>query len=308
MTCSIIIVNYNTKQLLDDLLQSIVIYLTDVTFEVIIIDNASSDESHKLFEKYNDKFKLKWIQNSANYGFARANNQGIVVARGNILLLLNSDTLLIDDSLNKIFNAFEKDTRYSIVGCQLLNSDLSIQQSCGLRPNLQTEFLNKLMIDRLLIKLGLSTGLKYSRKQLQTTREPDWVTGAFLMMKKDVISQIGLLDEQIHMFYEDIDFCVRAKNIGLKIQYNPLARILHFHGGSWKKWRAKSIVDDAESCLYFHRKHSGLLTVAIVRFLLILQNSFRLLYLFATITKTNSTEIQAKRKGYWEALKVSFKK
>ena len=304
MTCSIIIVNYNTRKLLCQLLQSIAKYFHGVQFEILIVDNASTDGSEKIAAEFNKKLPLTWLANKKNLGFAMANNQAIMQSRGKFVLLLNSDTYLIDSSIVKFIHQIDAMPDVGIAGCRLLNNNRNLQRSCGIRPSLKTELYNKFLLDRLWQRFPEFGSYYLSSEAHNQFQEIDWVTGACMLIRRSVSNQIGGLDENIYMFYEDVDLCLRAKKLGYRIVYSPIATIVHLHGGSWKKNREDSILNDAWSALYFHKKHSGKSVVLFLRVLIFCQNLLR--FSIWSLVSLFSNHNSSRARGYAKAMAIAI--
>src|SRR3989338_2458408 len=204
MEISVIIVNWNTKKLLENCLRSIFRFTKGITFEVIVVDNGSTDGSVQMVK---NKFpQVKLIPNSKNLGFTKANNQGIKAARGKYILLLNSDTYLIENSFKKLKEEADRLDNLGVLGPKLLNEDKSIQQSAGFFPHLPQilwwmTFLDDLPSGTLLKPYHVDHNSFYTKD-----REVDWVTAAAILVPKSVIKRVGALDEKIFMYGEEIEF------------------------------------------------------------------------------------------------------
>lgn len=228
MKLSIIIVNYNSKKYIEDCINSAVIFPSYKNFEWLIVDNNSSDNSKEhLLEKF--PF-VKWIDMNYNSGFARANNSGIVNSSGGIVLLLNPDTIVIDDCINKCFQRFIND---DTIACsvQLKNQDGSPQitgnyfMKGGLNHLLPLPYLGKV-----LRKIAFAFKAKKTNVQQASSYQiVDWINGAFLMVKKPAIEKAGLLDEDFFLYAEESEWCARLKRFGDLVVYGDL-NIIHLQG------------------------------------------------------------------------------
>ena len=231
--CSIIIVNYKQPQLVIDCLETIFPNGFASNFEVIVVDNYSNDDSEGIIRK---RFPdVAWIQMSYNSGFARANNAGIRSAKGELVLLLNSDTLCEN---NAIIECAERlhETDHIAAGVQLLNPDRSPQISGsyfitgGLNQLLMLPFLGSFfrwMGNKMNVR-------KTSIDETKGTVDVDWINGAFLMVKKEATEKAGLLDEDFFLFFEEIEWCSRLKKVGKMCIYGDL-RIVHLMGSTTDK-------------------------------------------------------------------------
>ena len=296
MDLSVIVVNWNTKKLLEDCLRSIFKFTKDVTFEVIVVDNGSKDGSQAIVKK---KFpQVKLIPNKDNRGFAKANNQGIKTAKGKYILLLNSDTYLIENSFKKLVKKADEVDDLGVLGPLLLNEDRSIQQSVGFFPDLPQIFWWMTFVD----DLPGGTVLKPYHVDhdyfYKSEHEVDWVTGAAFLIPKKVVDEIGLLDEKIFMYGEDFEWCFRIKTAGVKVYFSPVAKIVHLGGGSVNKIRTNAFVGEFRGLEYFYKKYKGNISLQILRFLLKMGTLFRIAA-FAIFGRIKTA------KSYVEVLKMA---
>jgi len=258
MKLSIIIVNYNTYTLTKQTIESIIKKDHPFQYEILLIDNASSDGSiENLQEDFNGIVSERILQifiNKANLGFAKANNIGMRIARGDYILLLNSDTVVKEDCLAKCLSHMEKNTNIGALGCKVVLPDGKLDHACKRgfpTPKASLYYLLKLY-KKDPIKYGQYDALYLNENEVG---EVDCLTGAFMLMPKDVLTEVGLLDEDFFMYGEDIDLCYRIKKGGYKILYYPTAQITHYKGGSSKKKRVKVIYDFHEAMWIFYKKH-----------------------------------------------------
>ncbi len=227
---SIIIVNFNTKEYLKYCLNSISEFTSDLNYEIIVVDNASSDGS---VEMLNDEFKkIKKIYNQTNVGFASANNQAIKIAEGELILLLNSDTRILDNAIGKTMDFMNENPNASIVGCKLLNPDGTLQPSCRSFPTLWNLFTESTFLYKLFSKNKLFGKYYMSYFDHNSILQVDVVMGAFMMIRREVFKKIGYFDEAYFMYTEETDLCFRAKAHNYKIYFSPTAEIIHYGGGS----------------------------------------------------------------------------
>jgi GT2 family glycosyltransferase len=246
---SIIIVNWNGGQVLLDCLESVFACAHPFPFEVIVVDNASTDGSP---EQVAERFpQVRLVRNSKNVGFAGGNNRGLEMAQGRYWLLLNSDTRVPDDALEILLEEMDSHPETGVMGCCLIFPDGHLQRSFGEFPNLLTEILDQTMLHRLVTACKMRGGA-YDR-----AHEVDWVTGACMLVRKEVFAQIGGLDEGYHMFLEDVDWCLRARQAGWRVRYTPRARVVHIKGFSSQSVMPQMIVEDQYSAFRFFRKHHG---------------------------------------------------
>lgn len=249
MIFSIIIVNYNTKNLTKNCLDSIFSNCPESNFEIIVIDNNSQDGSDKMLEsEFGEKIKL--IVNKKNIGFGSANNQGARTAKGEYLFFLNSDTVMKSDILSAIKQFLDNNKEVGIISPQLLLEDRSEQERAyGKFPtpfSVVTE--------------------KFKNQKIKETKllEADWVSGAALIIRKNIFDRINGFDEKFFMYFEDIDLCKRVNGLGYKIMVLKEIFITHLCGkslnyyGKRKKYYYKS--QD-----YFYKKHYGALAMNLIK-------------------------------------------
>jgi N-acetylglucosaminyl-diphospho-decaprenol L-rhamnosyltransferase len=250
---SIILVNYNGSKFLEDCLGSIKKYLKEISYEVIIVDNSSSDNSINIIANEFPDFNLICSKN--NLGFSRANNLAIKQAKGQYLLFLNTDTILIDDSLYSLLDYLTENHDVGAIGSRLVFENLRYQLSFGNPPNLVIELIDKVRY-RLDNRYHSSLSKFYDR-QYSKVQEVGWVTGACLMIRRDVFEQIGGFDENFFMYFEDKDLCKRVKELGYKVVYYPKTTIIHLLGGSSHGIKNSINKYYRDSQLYYYQKHLG---------------------------------------------------
>lgn len=266
MDLSVIIVNWNTKDLLQACLNSIFKFTKNINFEVIVVDNNSSDESQQMVKT---KFpQVKLIPNKLNLGFAKANNQGIKITEGKYCLLLNSDTYLIENSLKKLAVEAENIKNLGAIGPLLLNEDKSIQQSVGFFPHLPQVFFWMTFIDDLPFGTLLRPYHVDHDSFYKNQQEVDWITGAAFLVPREIIKKVGYLDENIFMYGEDVEWCYRIKKAGFKVIFTPKSKIVHIGRGSRMKNQTPAFVGEYRGLNYFYKKYKGKLALQILRFLL----------------------------------------
>jgi GT2 family glycosyltransferase len=250
MDLSIIIVNWNTKDLLYQCLESVYQNVKKVHLEVFVVDNGSTDGSGEALRERFSSVHL--IQNKTNLGFAKASNQALVHSKGKYVLLLNPDTQLKEGAIERMLAFMEDHLEAGVAGPQLLNSDGSKQNSIANFPSLATELLNKTLLRWL-----FPNRFPGKEKDYLDPIEVDSVIGACMMVRKHAIDEVGLLDEGYFLFLEETDWCFRIKRAGWKIFHLPSAQIFHFQGKSTEPERKKAKVEFYRSRYYFFRKNRG---------------------------------------------------
>jgi len=250
---SIIIVNYNTKRLLRQCLKSINIFESNINFEVLVVDNASYDGSCQMVK--NEFSQVKLIENKKNLGFSRANNEAVKSSRGEYILFLNTDTVILENAIEEMLKFMKTYSEAGALGPKLLNPDGTLQFSCRkfytLRAILaRRTFLGKIFPSSKSLREHLMSDWDHN-----DVREVDWVMGACLLVRRNVLDIIGLLDEKYIMYFEDVDLCYRIKQSGFKVYYVPRARVIHYYRReSAQKFSIKTIWH-IQSMLRFYKKH-----------------------------------------------------
>ena len=237
MDLSIIIVNYCTYNLTKQTINSIINKDHPFKYEIYVVDNASCDDSlqklQKDFSKETKDDLIKFIASSENKGFAFANNLAIKQASGKYKLLLNSDTVVVDNCLEKCMNYMESDKSIGALGCKVVLPNGNLDKACRRSfPDINISFYRMTGLSHIFPK-SKRFG-KYNLTYLNENEiyEVDCLAGAFMMVRSRTIDQIGPLDEKFFMYGEDIDWCYRIKQAGWKITYYGDAKIIHYKGAS----------------------------------------------------------------------------
>lgn len=269
MDLSIIIVNYNTKNLTAECAMSLGKYTRGIKYEIIVVDNASSDGSQKVLRNLN----LKLIENKQNLGFGKANNQGIKVAKGKYILLMNSDTLIHSNLLGEMVIWMTKNSKAGVATCALKNKDGSLQATGGYFPTLPRViawmfFLDDLpILSRIVRSFHPHTPDFFGKDPSYLEKhELDWITGAFFLVRRKVLDQIGYFDNDYFMYVEEVDLCWRAKIKGWKVWYLPEWSITHF--GSASSNYEFPIISEYKGLKIFYKKHMSYLQYQLLRVLL----------------------------------------
>jgi len=254
---SVIIVNYNSSELLKNCLNSIDQFTKEINYEVIVVDNNSiTGDIEKLLEDYN---RMTLIKNEVNKGFGEANNQGVEVAKGKYILLLNNDTILFENSIKKVFDFAESLDGNDIIGCKLLNADKSVQKSVYDFPSLINVFTSNFFLYLLFPKSKYFNKYHLMNKGISRIAEVDVVTGAFLFTSRKTFEVLGGFDERFFFYMDDTDLCYRHKKNNGKVIYFPETSIIHLKGKSakgesWFKNKYQSI----STIKYFQKHFCGL--------------------------------------------------
>jgi GT2 family glycosyltransferase len=250
---SIIIINYNGEKFLEDCLTSIDEYTSKIVYETIVVDNGTVDFN---LSSWQFRFsKVNFIINDYNKGFAAANNDGLKVAKGKYILFLNNDTRLISNIFFDVFSYCEKYDSGIFAGCQLLNADLSKQESVVEFPSLWNGFTENFFLYKLFPKSKIFN--KYYQNNYDYTEpvETDVIKGAFMFCRRDIVEDLGGFDDRFFFYSEETDLCKRFKNSGGKILFLPQYKIIHYGGSTsdnnlWFKFKNQTI-----GKIQYYQKH-----------------------------------------------------
>lgn len=231
---SIIIVNYNVKAFLLNLLSSLEMALKDYKSEIIVVDNASEDGSVEAVRKKYPKVNL--IASNENLGFGKANNLALKKAKGKYIVLINPDTIVKENSFSNLIKFFEETPEAGIAGCKVLNPDGSLQLACRRSfPGPWTSFTKVSGLSRLFPKNKIFARYNLTYLDEDSTYEVDAISGAFMMLRKEVYEKVGGFDEQFFMYGEDLDLCYRIQKSGYKVYYVHTTEIIHYKGESTRR-------------------------------------------------------------------------
>ena len=254
MKLSIVIVNYNTEELLGGCLESVYAGANGTPFDIWVVDNNSRDDSVRMVKSRFPKVRL--IENSANLGFSRANNEAIAQSKSDYILLLNPDTLIVEDAIERMVKFMDAHPKVGIAGCKVLNTDRTLQLACRRSiPTPKVAFYRLTGLSKLFPKNRAVARYNLTYFSPDETHEVDAVSGAFLMIRRQAIEDIGLLDERFFMYGEELDWCLRAKRAGWGVMYHPEAEIIHYKGESTKTNSRKAALEFYRAMYLFHKKH-----------------------------------------------------
>ena len=302
MDLSIVVVNWNTSDLLAQCLRSVYDTTGNLDFEVIVVDNASTDGSPEMVRQEFPDATL--IANTENLGFAKANNQAILRSLGRYVLLLNSDAFVQENTVEHVVAFMDAHPEAGMAGCKLLYEDGRLQYSCTKFPTLFTELCIATQLDRLFPK-SRSCG-RYPMKYWDLdVREVDVILGAFMLVRAAAIDEVGLMDERYFMYSEEVDWCYRFKEKGWKIYFYPHSEAIHLWGGSTGRIRIEMLTQMYKSRIAFFRKHYGRRSVTLLKLLIGLGCLLRIgpgaLYYFS---RAGSPQIRQKYRAFWHLLRA----
>ncbi|MFC2085251.1 glycosyltransferase family 2 protein [Bacteroidota bacterium] len=250
---SVIIVNYNALKLLRNCLKSIYTHTKGLKFEVIVIDNNSTDgDVGDLKEEFNE---LIIIKNDNNVGFGPANNQGIQIAKGKYILFLNNDTYFIENTLYKVFKFSEEKNEKLFLGCKLLNEDLTLQYSVYNFPTVWGIFTSNFFLYAIFPKSKIFNKFHLMNRKIDYVCEAEVIIGAFLFCSAAAVRDLEGFDNKFYFYSEETDLCYRFKKNGGRLFYYPKTSIVHLKGATadknpWFKYKNQSIAQ-----IKFFQKH-----------------------------------------------------
>jgi N-acetylglucosaminyl-diphospho-decaprenol L-rhamnosyltransferase len=269
-TISIVIVNWNTRELLRKCLASIYSSMPNGELEIWVVDNASTDNSSEMVKQLFPAVHI--IENQTNTGFAQANNQAIRRSNAEFILLLNPDTELLPGALEKLLNFIQSSPRVGAVGPRTLNPDKSLQTSCYPTPTLFREFWRLFHLD----KIHTFGVYDMARWETHSYRKVDILLGACLMMRKEALDEVGLLSEDYFMYTEEVDLCFRLGQRGWEIYWIPEAEIIHYGGQSTSQVSRQMFIHLYQSKLLFFKKHYGSVSAFLYKLILLFTSLARL--------------------------------
>ncbi|MFJ8457695.1 glycosyltransferase family 2 protein [Lysinibacillus xylanilyticus] len=254
MDLSVVIVNYNTKKLTIDCIQSVLKSKSNFQYDIFVVDNASSDGS---VEQIKSKFPhVHVISNKENVGFSKANNQAIKACSSRYVLLLNSDTIVNENTLDEMICYMDEETNVGAVGCEVNLPDGTLDKACHRGfPTPEASLYYMIGLAKKFPNSSKYNSYHKSYMNMHEVHDIDCLVGAFMMVRREAFEQVGLLDEEFFMYGEDIDWCYRIKEAGWRIVYNPTVSIVHYKGASSRRKPFKIVYEFHRAMYLFHKKH-----------------------------------------------------
>lgn len=246
---SIIIVTYNTRDLTLKCLESVFKETSGMEFEVFLVDNNSNDKTSESVRKNFPSVKI--IENKENLGFARANNQALKIAAGRYVLLLNSDTVVLNSAFKQMIEYMDNHSEAGAIGPALLDKNLCLQKSWAKRMTLLSIFL---------VSWLARATVNYEISRMKGIEYVDVLFGACFMVKREIIDKVGLLDERYFMYSEDLDWSYRIARAGYKLVYYPTAKVIHYGGESGKAENKKLEKELIKNMIIVFKKYNGPVT------------------------------------------------
>jgi GT2 family glycosyltransferase len=261
MDLSIIIINFETFDLTKQTIESVINHDQTFKYDIYVVDNASKDGSiERLQEKFlkeSENGLIKFILNSENMGFAHANNKAIKQTTAEYVLLLNSDTVVLDNCLEKSYMYMKTHENVGVLGCKVVLPDNTLDKACRRSfPDFYVSFYKMTGLSRLFPKSKRFGKYNLTYLDEDETYEVDCVVGAYMMVRSKAITEVGLLDETFFMYGEDIDWCYRMKSSDWKVIYYSKAKIIHYKGSSYSKKQNTRLTYEFYRAMYlFYNKH-----------------------------------------------------
>jgi len=260
MELSVVIITYNSAQYISECLRNLLREIGDRKAEIIFIDNKSEDNSLELLTEFSgselpENCSVRIIANDMNRGYAPANNQGMKISSGEYLLLLHPDVNIRQNSLKVIFDTLNEDSSIGMVAPQFLFPDGTIQRSCRRFPKYSSVIYEAFGLTRIFSGSKTFNAWKMGDFDHSSRKEVDQPMSACVLLKRELLNQVGLMDEQFVMFFNDVDWCKRIKDAGWKIVFNPEATVEHVLGGSVNKVRSRMILRSHAGFYLYFQKH-----------------------------------------------------
>jgi GT2 family glycosyltransferase len=260
---SVIILNWNTRTLLQECLQTLTQPQSGIHVQIIVADNASEDGSREMVLALFPGVILH--VNSTNVGFGAGNNAALPLATGRYVLFLNSDTKVVENALPTLVQYADANPDIGILGPKLLNADGSLQYSCRRYPRLATGFFRNTPLGRLFPKNRFASDYLMQDWDHATPRDVDWVSGAALFIRRALLDKIGGFDEEFYMYCEDVDLCWRANHASSRVTYLPDAVVYHYIGKSSDMVPTRMTYEFHRSQYLFYKKHYAAHTSLLLR-------------------------------------------
>lgn len=286
---AIIIVSFNSQEITKECLDSLIRAKLAMNYQIWVVDNASTDGSVQMLESYSG---VKLIKSDKNLGFAGANNLAISKVDASYYLLLNSDTVVDSDSLDILYKeAVRRD--YGISSCRLVYPNGVFQPNGGDLPTWGAMFNWLSGLDDLCGAVGVNLPSFHITKESLFKESIGWVAGTAMLIRRDVIEKIGVLDDKLFMYVEDVDYCWRAKISKFKIGWICDATITHIGGGSSKNPRVAQWRGEFKGLMYLYKKYYGWVAAILLRLMITVFGLLRILG-FAVIGKWDYSKAYAK--------------
>jgi GT2 family glycosyltransferase len=277
---SVVIVAWNAKRYLELCLESLAKNPPVRSMEVLVVDNASSDNSIEMVEA-----KFPWvtlIKSKENLGFSKGNNLAIRQCQGRYIALVNPDVIVFPDCLDTLADFLDRNPKVGNVGPRVFNPDMTQQSTCRQFPTLWNNFCSAIQLERIFKGSSFFAGEHMFYFPHDRTRTVDVIVGCFSMIRRETFDEVGLLDEDLFMYGDDVDWCRRAWNAGWQVVFYPDAHAIHDRGKTTAPFPVRFAVAQQRSVLHYWTKHHTLLGVLGIRSIMLFRHLPR--YLVAALT------------------------
>jgi len=277
---SVVIVGWNAKHYLDLCLGSLEKAPPKRGMEVFVVDNASSDDSVEMIEAKYPWVKL--IKSKENLGFSKGNNVAIRQCQGRYVALVNPDVIVFPGCLDALADFLDENPRVGNVGPRVFNPDMSMQSTCRRFPNLWNNFCSASRLETIFKGSRLFAGEHMFYFPHDRTLAVDVIVGCFSFIRREALDQVGLLDEELFMYGDDVDWCRRARNAGWEVVFYPGAKAIHDRGKTTVAYPVRFAIAQQRSVLHYWKKHHAVLGVIGIRTIMLLHHGLR--YVMATVS------------------------
>ena len=304
---SIIFVSWNCWAYLEDCLKTLLSQTSRCTTRIVVVDNGSTDGTPALLKARYPSVTV--VENRENLGFAAANNQAMRIVRSRYVLLLNPDTVVKPGALDALVEFMDANPDAWVVGPMMMNADGTLQRTGVRFPNNWNIFSEALFLDRLVPSSRVFGRHKELYADPEAARQVDYVQGACLMVRSKVTEDLGGMDEQFFMYFEETDWCYRMKMAGGQVWYCPSAKVIHFGGGELAHYDERRLVHYHRGLLLFYKKYYSMRKRVVLRFILFLRTCIRIcVWAAIAISATSRRQAAASSlRGYLRTLALVFR-
>jgi GT2 family glycosyltransferase len=303
---SVVIVSWNTRDILRGCLRSIFEETKNASIEVFVVDNNSHDGSSGMVQVEFPQVKL--VENDQNRGFAAASNQGIRLASGRYTLLLNPDTIILEDAISRCVQYADHHPDVGVVGCQVLEDENRVSNTGFSFPSPLNVFLALSGLSRAFPRSRLFGRPELGWWERDCEQDVDVVTGMFMLVRREAIAHVGIMDESYFVYSEEADWCYRFARAGWRRVFTPCARIVHVDGGrkSTSQVSTKMFIQMQKSSMIYHRKNLGIAAWALVKGIYIASNAIRMVLWLGSSVINRDLNTRKKSAAARAALRYHF--
>ena len=267
---SYVIVNWNGKSVLKGCLDSLQNESEGINYEIIVVDNNSNDGSQELLKKQYSNIIL--IENKDNLGFSKANNIGIAKSRGELLFLVNSDIIALENSIKNMLDYMDENPEVGMAGPKVFNHDMTKQTTCSKYPGLWNELCGAFALNKVFSNTSLFSDWRMDYWDHMSERSVSVLSGCFWAIRRTALDDVGLLDERFFIYGEDVDWSRRFNNSKWKVKFNPEARIIHLGGASSSRTPIRFYIEMQKANLKYWKKHHSRVKVMAYKLILFIHH------------------------------------